>query len=310
MKNEGVSTAIEAVRKFNRFYTKHIGVVNERWQGSSFSLVETRVLFEIANSESPTATEIADRLGLKKSNLSQILNRLDGLGLIERSALDKDGRHKIVSLTETGRTEFEELNRMASNQVAEILSGLTPAGQTKLIDSMASIENMLGERSPEIIRQVVIRQPEPGDYGWVISANGTLYADEYNWDISYEELVVGIVADFIKTFDPKKEKCWIVELGGENVGCVFLVKETDQIAKLRLLIVDAKARGLGLGKHLVDRCTNFARQAGYKKITLWTQSHLLAARGIYKTAGYLLVRSDPGNKFGHDMVSETWELEL
>jgi DNA-binding MarR family transcriptional regulator/GNAT superfamily N-acetyltransferase len=310
MRAQDESSTIESVRKFNRFYTKHIGVVHERWLESPFSLVETRVLFEIAHCDAPTATKIASELNLKKSYLSQILNRFEKLGLVEKSALAKDVRHKILSLTKKGRSEFNKLDRMARHQVAEILSDLTPAGQAKLVDSMAAIENMLGTKSPEIARQIIIRQPQPGDYGWVISANGKLYADEYNWDITYEELVVQIVADFIKSFDPKKERCWIAESSGENVGCVFVVKQTDEVAKLRLLIVDAKMRGQGLGKHLVDLCTNFALRAGYKKIMLWTQSHLLAARGIYKKAGYKLVKSEPGHMFGHDMVSETWELEL
>lgn len=305
-------SAIEAVRRFNRFYTRYIGVVSENWQGASFSLVEARVIFEIANRTEPSATDIAADLNLKKSYLSRILTRLEDRGLIEKTKLVTDVRRKTLSLTGKGRSEFKKLDRIARDQVAKILGNVDSAEKTKLLDSMASIEKLLGKDGESDAAQshVVIRQPKPGDYGWVIHSNGRLYADEYNWDIAYEEMVLQIVADFVKGFDPKKEHCWIAELGGQNVGCVFLVKHTEEIAKLRLLITEKKARGRGLGKLLVEQCTTFARQAGYKKIVLWTQSHLLAARGIYKKAGYVLIKSEPGHMFGHDMVSETWELKL
>ena len=302
--------AIETVRKFNRFYTRYVGAVSESWLGGAFSLVEARIIFEIANRKIPTATDIANELNLKKSYLSQILARFEKLGLVSKTTLKKDVRHKVLALTKKGRAEFDKLDRMARDQVSGILSEIGLGGRTKLLTSMASIEMLLNKEAPKPDRHIVIRQPEPGDYGWVIQANGKLYADEYNWDITYEEMVLQIVADFVKGYDQKKERCWIADLAGENIGCVFLVKQTDDVAKLRLLIVDEKARGLGLGKRLVEQCTNFARQAGYKKIVLWTQSHLLAARGIYKNAGYVLVRSEPGHMFGHDMVSETWELKL
>jgi len=213
-------------------------------------------------------------------------------------------------LSAKGRKEFESLDRLSRNQIEEILNDLSTAEQKRLLAAMASIETMLAKKIGEETFSYVLRQPEPGDMGWVVQSNGTLYAQEYDWDESYEALVAQIVADFVKNLDPKKERCWIAEKDGENVGAVFLVKESNEVARLRLLIVDPKARGLGIGKRLVDECTRFARRAGYKQITLWTNSVLLAARSIYKKAGYELAKSESHHSFGHDLVGETWVLTL
>lgn len=310
MSNLELSTVIDAVRKFNRFYTKILGVLNESLLESRYSLAEARVLYELANRDESTATGIGSDLNLLKSYLSQILKRLDEAGLLEKSPSERDSRQTMLSLSAKGREEVSRLDEMSRQQIESLVSNITTAGHHKLLESMAAIETMFGEYRETRDRIVEIRETRPGDMGWVVQCNGRVYADEYGWDATYEALVAQIVADFIKNFDFERENCWIAEENGENIGSVFLVKESDEIARLRLLIVDPKARGLGLGTGLVERCTAFARRTGYKKITLWTQSNLLAARTIYANAGYKCINSEPSHRFGKDLVSETWELKL
>lgn len=310
MKKNDLSEKIEAVRHFNRFYTKQIGVLNEGLLESPFSLAEARVIYELASREKAIATEIGNELGLDAGYLSRTVRDFEKRKLIARKPSETDARQSVLSLTARGRKEFESLNRLSRNQIEEILNDLSPAEQNGLLAAMRTIENLLGAKSKEEKFSYVLRPPQAGDMGWVVQSNGSLYAQEYGWDENYEALVAQIVAEFVKNFDPKKERCWIAEKDGENVGSVFLVKESDKAAKLRLLIVDPKARGLGIGKRLVDECTRFARQTGYKKITLWTNSVLLAARSIYQKAGYELVKSETHHSFGHDLVGETWELKL
>jgi len=309
MKNDDLSGKIETVRRFNRFYTKQIGVLDEGLLESPFSLTEARVIYELANREKASATELVNELGLDAGYLSRMLRGFEKRKLIEKSVSETDARQSVLKLTKQGRKEFENLNRLTRNQIEEILNDLSPAEQNRLLAAMKAIEELLGTTTQENF-SYILRTPQPGDYGWVIQSNGSLYAQEYGWDENYEALVAQIVAEFVKNYDSKKERCWIAEKDGENVGSVFLVKDSATIAKLRLLIVDPKARGLGIGKRLVDECTRFARQVGYKKITLWTNSVLLAARSIYQKAGYQLVKSEKHHSFGHDLVGETWELEL
>ena len=302
--------AIGAVRHFNRIYTKQIGVLNEGLLESPFPLTEARIIYELANRERATATELGNELGMDPGYLSRTLRALETRKVITRKTSSTDARQSVVGLSAKGRKEFESLNRLSRNQIEEILNDLSPAEQKRLLSAMTLIEDTLAKNKVDETYSYVLRQPEPGDMGWVVQSNGTLYAQEYAWDENYEALVAQIVADFVKNIDPKKERCWIAEKDGENVGSVFLVKESDEVARLRLLIVDPKARGLGIGKRLVDECTRFARRAGYKKITLWTNSVLLAARSIYQKAGYELAKSESHHSFGHDLVGETWELTL
>jgi N-acetylglutamate synthase-like GNAT family acetyltransferase len=242
--------------------------------------------------------------------LSRIVRKFEQRRLINRKPSETDARQFVLSLTARGRKEFESLNQLSRNQVEEILNDLTPIDQSRLLGAMRTIEEILGTSLKNEKISYMLRSPHAGDMGWVVQSNGSLYAQEYGWDETYEALVAQIVADFIKNYDPKKERCWIAEKDGENIGCVFLVKESDKVARLRLLIVDPKARGLGLGKRLVDECTHFARGAGYKKIILWTNSVLVAARSIYEKAGYKLVKAEDHHSFGHDLIGETWELDL
>ena len=301
---------VDAVRHFNRFYTKQIGVLSEGLLESPFSLTEARVIYELAQRGSATATELANELGLDPGYLSRIVRKFEQRRLITKKPSDADARQSVLSLTARGRKEFEGLNQVSRNQVEEILNDLSSMEQARLLTAMKTIEELLGPSLKDERVSYILRPPHAGDMGWVVQSNGSLYAQEYGWDETYEALVAQIVADFVKNYDQKKERCWIAEKNGENIGCVFLVKESKQVARLRLLIVDPKARGLGVGKRLVNECTQFARQAGYKKIVLWTNGVLVAARGIYEKAGYRLVKTEKHHSFGHDLVGETWELDL
>jgi len=302
--------AIAAVRYFNRFYTKQLGVLNEGLLESPFTLTEARIIYELANREKTSASELGAELGMDAGYLSRTLKNLESRKVLTRKTSANDARQSVLALTAKGRKEFENLDQLSRNQIEEILNELSPANQKRLLASMASIQNLLGEKTTDEKFSYILRAPEPGDFGWVVQSNGTLYAQEYGWDENYEALVAGIVAEYVKNFDLKRERCWIAEKDGENVGAVFLVRETDDVARLRLLIVDPKARGLGIGKRLVDECTKFARRVGYKEITLWTNSVLLAARSIYQKAGYELVKSESHHSFGHDLVGETWVMHL
>jgi DNA-binding MarR family transcriptional regulator/GNAT superfamily N-acetyltransferase len=305
-----VSRNIEVVRHFNRFYTRHIGVLNEGLLASPFSLTEARVIYELAQRGNTTATELGNELNLDPGYLSRMIRNLEQRRLVNKKPAATDARQTVLSLSSRGRKEFENLNQLSRNQIDEILNGLSSLDQSRLLAAMQTIEEILAPIPQNEQVAFLLRPPHAGDLGWVVQSNGALYAQEYGWDESYEALVAQIVADFVKNYDAKKERCWIAERDGQNVGSVFLVKESDQVAKLRLLIVDPKARGFGIGKRLVDECTRFARQAGYKKITLWTNSVLVAARTIYQKAGYKLVKEEKHHSFGHDLVGETWELDL
>ena len=300
---------VEAVRCFNRFYTRQIGVLPQKLLRSPFSLAEARVLYELAHQEKRTATELAGELGLDGGYLSRILQGFRKRGLIAKEPSPTDGRQAILRLTKPGQEAFAAINARSRNQIEALLAGLSEGDQKRLIDAMGSIEKLLGAR-PERRLPYLLRPHQPGDMGWVVHRHGVLYAEEYGWNEQFEALVAGVVAKFIRHFDPKRERCWIAEREGEVVASVFLVRKSDTIAKLRLLLVEPKARGLGIGARLVDECTRFARQAGYRKIVLWTNSILYAARHIYEERGYHLVRRESHHSFGHDLVGETWELKL
>ena len=300
---------IAAVRRFSRFYTRQLGLLQESLVHTRFSLTEARVLYELAHRATVTASELAADLDLDHGYLSRILRRFGDEGLLKKTRAANDGRQSVISITAKGRKAFAPLNRNAHDQVAAMLERLQPADQQRVVGAMAAIERLL-DVAPKSIPAIVLRPHEPGDMGWVTSANAAIYAREYGWDLTYEALVARITADFIDNFNPKRERCWIAELEGERVGSVFVVRKTDEIAKLRLLVLDPKARGLGLGRRLVEDCLRFAKSAGYSSMTLWTQSILTAARAIYRQAGFRLVAEEPHHSFGVDLVGETWEREL
>lgn len=303
------SHAIETVRKFNRFYTRQIGLLEEGLLHSPFSLTEVRVLYELAHREQPTATELGRELGLDAGYLSRMLQSFAKRGLIKKSPSRSDGRQTLLSLTERGRATFAPLDARASHDIAAMLAKLSPGQQQRLFGAMRSIEEVLGE-GRERNTPYILRSHGPGDMGWIVHRHGVLYANEYGWDEHFEALVAEIVAKFIQNYDPRREHCWIAERDGEILGCVFLVTHTKRIAKLRLLLVEPSARGLGLGSQLVAECVRFAKQAGYHKIVLWTNHVLLAARHIYEQAGFCVTHRERHHSFGYDLTGETWELKL
>jgi DNA-binding MarR family transcriptional regulator/GNAT superfamily N-acetyltransferase len=308
--------AVTAVRRFNRFYTRLVGALDEGHLHSSFSLAETRVLYELANrATATTPTAIAADLRLDAGYLSRILRGFERRGLLERDRSPTDARRTVLRLTPKGRTTFEDLDTRASTDVASVLAPLADAQQRQLLGAMRTIETLLGgssARGEPAQAPFVLRPHRPGDMGWVVHRQAVLYAQEYGWDETYEALIARIVADFIDHFDPKRERCWIAEREDEVVGSVFLIRHPERhgVAKLRLLYVELTARGFGIGRRLVSECTHFARRAGYKAITLWTNSVLTSARKIYEAEGYRLVHEEPHHSFGHDLVGQTWELEL
>ncbi|MEZ4863408.1 MAG: helix-turn-helix domain-containing GNAT family N-acetyltransferase [Caldilineaceae bacterium] len=300
---------IEAVRRFNRFYTKQIGVLHESLLKSQFPLTEARVLYELAHHEQTTATQLGAALGLDAGYLSRILQGFEKKGLLVKEPSPADGRQNLLQLTEAGMAAFAKINNRSRHEIGELLGQLTAGDRARLVEAMQTIETILAA-PPEVRAPYLLRPQQPGDMGWVVQQHGLLYAEEYGWDEHFEALVAEIVAKFIQHYDPKYERCWMAELNGEIVGSVFVVRASDTVAKLRLLIVDPKARGLGIGSRLVDECIRFARRTGYQTLTLWTNSVLLAARHIYVKAGFQLVESEPHHSFGHDLVGETWELAL
>ena len=308
MSRQATDPQVSAIRSFNRFYTRKIGVV-DGVASSPFSLAEARVLYELAHRDRPTATDIRKELGLDAGYLSRILRNFERRKLVRRQSSNNDERQRILSLTARGRKVFTPLDERSSRAVGAMLEGLSSGERQQLVDAVQTVRRLLGDE-PEAATPYLLRLHEPGDLGWIVHRQAILYTEEYGWDGTYEALAAEIVAQFIKSFDPKRERCWIAEKDGERVGGVFVAKASDELAKLRLLHVERQARGLGIGKRLVAECIRFARQAGYQKMTLWTQSNLLAARGIYKHHGFQVVREEAHHSFGKDLVAETWELDL
>ena len=304
----GLDPQVAAMRAFNRFYTRKIGVV-DGIASRPFSLAEARVLYELAHREQPTATDIRQELGLDAGYLSRILRDFERRKLATREQSKTDEREKFLSLTAKGRRAFAPLDERSNRNVAAMLEELSPAERKRLVDALETVRRLLGNRvGPKT--PYLLRPHQPGDLGWIVYRQAILYAEEYGWDETFEALAAEIVAQFIKSYDPKRERCWVAEKEGERVGAVFVAKASDEIAKLRLLHVEAGARGLGIGKRLVEECIRFARQAGYQKMTLWTQSILYAARHLYKQAGFQLMREQTHHSFGKDLTAETWELDL
>jgi DNA-binding MarR family transcriptional regulator/GNAT superfamily N-acetyltransferase len=298
---------VSAVRAFNRFYTRQIGLLSDHHLDSPFSLTEVRVLYELAHRERPTAGEIARDLGLDAGYLSRILLKFRKRRLLARERSATDGRQSHLSLTKLGKQVFAPLDHGASRQIAGLLRPLSTPRRRQLVDSMRTVERILGGASEP---SYTLRTHRPGDIGWVIHRHGVLYFEEYGWDERFEALVAEIAAKFIQNFDPRGERCWIAEKDGAIVGSVFLVRESETVARLRLLLVEPAARGLGLGQRLVEECIRFARATGYTQITLWTQAELLAARKIYEKAGFRCTLVQKHHHFGPEMAGEVWDLTL
>ena len=322
---------VDAVRRFNRFYTRQIGVLQEKLLHSPFSLTEGRVLFEIGyhgdsgmpRATAPTAVDIAKALEIDVGYLSRILQRFTKRRLITRTTSDADRRQAHLALTARGQAALVPLQQLARDEVGVMLGSLSPSERGHVVDAMHVIQTSLVKPGAAAVaepaalrapgREVdacTLREHRAGDMGWIVSRQGALYAEEYGWTTEYEALAAEIVAHFLKNFDRARERCWIAERDGAGVGAVMIVRQSDTVAKLRLLHVEQAVRGLGIGKRLVDECVRFSRAAGYRKITLWTQSNLLAARHVYRAAGFTCVAQEPHHRFGKDLVAETWELAL
>lgn len=302
---------IEAVRRFSRFYTRQIGLLHEGFHRTPLTLTEGRIIYELAHHEEATATHLAEELGLDAGYLSRVLRGLQRQGYLTKRPSEEDRRSYLISLTESGQTAFAKLNTSSRNEIGAMLTELADEDQDRLVHAMSTVEGLLGAE-PEHRVPYILRPHQPGDMGWVVQRQAVIYNTEYGWNEEFEALVAEISAHFLRNFDPRWERSWIAEKDGENVGAVFLVRhpEKEGVAKLRMLFVDARARGLGIGRRLVQECTRFARQAGYHTITLWTHRALASARTIYESEGYVLVEEEPTHAFGCDHVSEIWELTL
>lgn len=306
---ETLEDRIRAVRQFNRFFTRQIGVLREGLLHSPYSLTEARILFELAQHSDLTSSDLCRELGLDAGYLSRILTRFEQQGLVEKVRLEADGRQRLLRLTPQGEKAFALLDQRSRDEVAEMLNDLSEGDQQRLLRAMDTIESVLC-KGFKYSEPFFLRSHEPGDMGWVTHRHGVLYAEEYGWDEHFEALVAHIVADFINNYKPERERCWIAEVNGEIVGSVFVVQANETDAKLRLLLVEPKARGLGLGTRLVEECIRFARRRGYQKLVLWTNNVLVEARHIYEKTGFRLVAQEAHHSFGHDLVGETWELLL
>ena len=308
MGESGIQKQVNAIRAFNRFYTRKIRVL-DGMASSPFSLAEARVLYELANRRQLTATDIRKELGLDAGYMSRVLRDFERRKFVTRERSKTDERQRFLSLTSKGRSAFAPLDERSNRDVAAMLEDLSTTERKQLMDSVQTVRRLLGDIA-EAKTSYLLRPHQPGDMGWIVHRQAILYADEYGWDGTYEALAAEIVAQFIKNYDPKREHAWVAEKDGERVGAVFVAKGSDEVVRLRLLHVERQARGLGIGKRLVEECIRFARQAGYKKMTLWTQSILHAARHIYKQAGFQVVREEKHHSFGKDLTAETWELDL
>jgi len=301
---------INAVRNFNRFITRKIGALREGLLHSPYSLTESRIIFEIANSSKLTASTLTKELGLDAGYLSRVLAGLEEREIIKKVRSAEDGRQRILKLTAEGEKDFILLNNRSHDEVAQLLDELSEREQQRLISAMQTVQCLLVGKGFKYSEPYFLRQNEPGDMGWIVHKHGVLYAEEYGWDERFEALVSQIVADFINKYNANKERCFIAEMDGEIAGSVLIVQASETVAKLRLLLVDPKARGMGLGSKLVEECIRFAKRAGYTKLMLWTNSVLKEARHIYEKTGFKIVAEEQHHSFGHDLIGETWELNL
>ena len=308
-----MESRVDAVRAFNRFYTRQVGALGPHYLESPFPLTDLRVLYELAHREAPTAADIVRELGLDPGYLSRILRRFESQGLVGRTPSSDDARRSLLHLTRKGRAALAPVEARAKGAVESLLGGLPDPDQRRLVEAMGTIAGMLGSPTAEADRAApyLLRAHQPGDMGWIVHRHAVLYAREWGYNAEFEALAARICADFLDRFDPAREHCWLAERNGAIVGSVFLVQKSKRVAKLRLLLVEPEARGLGIGRRLIDECIRFARQAGYAKITLWTQSDLDAARRLYQQAGFRCVHRKRHDSFGRKgLVAETWELSL
>lgn len=300
---------VDAVRGFNRFYTRQLGLLEEGLLKSEFSLTEVRVLYELAHGDRLTATRLRHALGLDAGYLSRLLKKFETRGFLRREPATNDARQSVLTLTSAGQQVFRPLDHASHDQVAAMLDPLTTSERDALIKAMQTIRRLLGDTPPPKV-PYLLRAPQPGDIGWIIHRQAILYAQEYGWDETYEALIAEILGAFVNHFDPRCERAWIAEREGEIVGSVFVVRQSDTVAKLRLLYVEPAARGLGIGGRLVDECIRFARAKGYRTLTLWTNDVLASARRIYQAAGFRLTKEERHHSFGKDLVGQHWDLEL
>ncbi|HLH88003.1 MAG TPA: helix-turn-helix domain-containing GNAT family N-acetyltransferase [Xanthobacteraceae bacterium] len=306
---DSMDDRVAAVRRFSRFYSRRLGMLQDAFLQTSFSLAEARVLYELAHRDKPTATAVADALGIDRGYLSRILRSFSERGLVAKSSSRQDGRQSLLSLTARGRQSFTAINERSQKDVSAMLEKLSRPDQDRVVAAMGAIERLIGKET-QMESSYVVRPPRSGEMGWVVARHAVLYGQEYGWGAKFEGLCAEIVAQMIAQYDPARDRHMIADVDGEPVGSAFVVKDSDDVARLRLLLVEPKARGLGIGKRLVDECVAFARGAGYGKMTLWTHSCLAAARGIYKKAGFEKIAEKAHNDWGVDVVGETWERAL
>lgn len=310
MAKDSLDKKVARVRRFNQFYSKQINDLDKELQKSPFSLAEARVINEIANRESATASELGEELGLDTGYLSRVLQGFEKRGLIEKKGCPKDARQRLLRLTGDGEKEFVSLDQLSQNQIEQVLKDLTTIEQNRLLNAMMTIESILSAKAQNAAVSYLLRLPQAGDFGWVVQANSSLHAQENGWNEQYEALVAQSVADYLNSFDSKKDCCWIAEKDGENVGAVFFIKKSETVAQIKLLFVNPQARRLGIGKRLVQECTRFAKKSGFKKITLWTSSSFTVAKYIFEKEGYKLIKTEKHNSFGQELTGEIWELKL
>ncbi|MFY1692022.1 bifunctional helix-turn-helix transcriptional regulator/GNAT family N-acetyltransferase [Plantactinospora sp. WMMB782] len=306
--NSILASQVGAVRDFNRFYTRIVGALDEGLVRTRFSLTDARVIYELAQRPATEVPQLRRELALDPGYLSRILSRFAADGLVERSQSPTDARRQVVTLTEPGRAAYALLNERTETEIGSLLARLSDTDRDRLVSAMCTVREVLGEAVPP--RAYLLRPIRPGDLGWVVHRHGARYAEEYGWDVSFEALVARIVAEYAEGRDPRREDAWIAELDGRPVGCVFCVRRDDEVAQLRLLLVEPEARGLGIGSRLVEECLRFARRAGYREIMLWTNDVLADARRIYEKAGFELREQAPHHSFGRDLVEQTWWRKL
>ncbi|NIM52602.1 MAG: GNAT family N-acetyltransferase [Gemmatimonadales bacterium] len=300
---------VSAVRRFNRFYTKKIGLLGRGLLKTQYPLTQARILFELAQHEQSTATSLLREVGIDRGYLSRILSTFEKEGLVSKAPSRSDKRHRLIRLTAKGKKAFSVLNQRSTREVTELLQGLSAENRHRLLHAMHTLECLLGDATSSAA-PYLLRLHRAGDIGWIVHRHGVLYAEEYGFDETFEALVAEILARFVAHHDPKRERIWIAERDGERVGSVMIVDAGDHVAQLRLLLVEPNARGKGLGAHLIDECIDFSKRNGYRKIKLWTQSILAEARRLYEKAGFVKVDQESHSSFGHDLIAEVWELPL
>ncbi|ARC92398.1 MarR family transcriptional regulator [Vibrio coralliilyticus] len=305
---DNMNNTVDEIRSFNRFHTNLVGALDEGLLASDFPLVQVRILFELANNDDVAASDLMERLSVDRGYLSRMVSALDKQGLITKTPDTKNRKRIVLSLSSEGQKVFAELNDASANEVKALISSLSDNECTELVTALKKVRRLF--RDPSIKREYTLREPQSGDMGWITHRQGLLYKNEYQWDWRFEALVSQIVGDFVINYNPEFERCWVAEMDGEVVGSVFIVRQDDTTAKLRLLYVEEAARGLGLGRKLVDECVQFSREKGYKRIEFWTNSVLVSARRIYEAAGFKLIKEEPHHSFGQDLVGQTWALDL